>query len=51
MYIDIAADGGDRGNFAQRFQDPRVAHVSGVEDVLNAAQSRDGLWSEQAVSI
>jgi hypothetical protein len=51
VHIDIAADGGDRGNFAQLFQDPRIAHVSGVENVLDAAQSRDGLRAKQAVRI
>ncbi len=51
MHIDIAADGGDRGNFAQRVQDAWVAHISGVQNVLDAAQSRDGLRPEQAVRI
>jgi hypothetical protein len=51
VLIDIAADGGYRSNFAQRIQDQRVAHVSGVEDVLDSTQSRDSLRSEQAVSI
>lgn len=51
VHIDIAADGGNRGNFAQLFQDPRIAHVSGVENVLDAAQSRDGLRAKQAVRI
>ena len=51
VHIDIAADGGDRGKFAQRIQDRRIADISGMEDVLDAAQSRDGLRSKQAMGI
>ena len=33
MHVDIAADGGDRGQLAQLVQNQRIAHVAGVEDM------------------
>jgi hypothetical protein len=51
VHINIAADGRDRGELLQRIQNERVAHVSGVEDMFDPAQSRDCLRSEQAVSV
>ncbi len=50
-HIDVAADGCDRGEVAQRIQDRRVADVAGMQDVLDAAQGFDCLRPEQAMGI
>jgi len=51
MEVDVAADGGYRGDLAEAVEDVRVADVAGVEDVLDTGECREGLWAEEAVGV
>ncbi len=49
--IDVAPYRGDRGNSAQFIEDREPADIPGVDDVIDAAESFDGLWPQQPVSV
>jgi len=49
--VDVAADGGDRGELAQGTENARVADISGVEDVVDSAQRGERFGAQQAVGV
>ena len=49
--IHIAANGGNRRNLSQLFQDVRIADVSGMNDVVRSAQGGESFGTKQAMSI
>lgn len=49
--VDVSAYGGDGGDGAEGVDNRRVADVTGVEDVIDAAESGEGFGAEQAVSV
>ena len=49
--VDVPGDRGHRRQLTQRRQHVLSADVSAVEDVVDAAQSRDGLRAEKAVRV
>ena len=49
--VDVAADGGQRCDCSERIEYPRVTHVSGVKDVLDAVQRGHGLRPQQAMCV
>ncbi len=49
--VDVAADGGGGREGAEGFEDLDVADVSGMKNMIDAAQSDDGFGTEQAVGV
>jgi hypothetical protein len=49
--VDVAADGGDRCEFAQDVQNIWIADVPGMQDVVDSGQGLEGLRPQQAVGI
>ena len=49
--VHVAADGGDGGDLAQILENGGLAHVAEVEDLLDAGEGGDDLWTEEAVGI
>ena len=49
--VDVAADGGDRGDAGQGDEDGGVAYVAGVEDVVDTGEGGEELGAEEAVGV
>lgn len=49
--VDVAANGGDRGDGAEGIKDGRVADITGVEDGVDAGDGGEDLGSEEAVGV
>jgi len=49
--VDVAADGGDRRDAFQPFQEAGVADVSRMDDPFNPPKRFDGFRPEQAVGV
>ena len=49
--VDVAPDGSNGGQIAKLVKDLRLTDIPGMENVVGAAQSVEGLGTEQAVGI
>ena len=50
-FIDVAANGGDRSNFSERFQNRNVPNIAGVNNQVATGQSGNRLGPQQAVGV
>jgi hypothetical protein len=49
--VDIAADGGDWGESAERIEDGGVADISGVEDVVRGGECGECFRPQETVGV
>ena len=49
--VDVAADGGEGREGAERVEDLYIADVSGVENMIDSAQSNDGFRAQEAMRV
>ena len=50
-FVHVAANGRQRSNSGEFLENLRRAHISGMNDVIRAAQRRHGLRPEQAMRV